>query len=157
MHLHTCPHTALVIAWSPAKALNLRNTALLLKSALDCRLVRTRAETRFERYGAAPDDLVDLLEAALAVLKLAAKLAAHHRDASRRVAHAHGGIGSVDALAAGTGGVERLDLALFGELVERERREALVVVVCEAVSHHGYYVPTSALLFSDTRDGGFRP
>ena len=65
----------------------------------------------------APKQLgVNLLEAALPVLELATRLPAHHGYAGGHVAHAHGRIGGVDALAARAGSPKRLCHALTSKL-----------------------------------------
>ena len=65
----------------------------------------------------APKQLgVNLLEAALPVLELATRLPAHHGYAGGHVAHAHGRVGGVDALAARAGSPKRLRLALASQL-----------------------------------------
>jgi hypothetical protein len=60
--------------------------------------------------------LFDLLQTPLSIAKLAARITAHHRDASRRVRHAHRGISGVYPLAARSVCMKRLNYTIAGKL-----------------------------------------
>ena len=121
----------LLVLGTAAQALDLGITALLGQAARHRCLGGMRVHADLGLLRASLELRTDLLEAELAVAELAALLAAHRDDASGDVAHANGGIRRVDALSTRAGRMERLGLALLRELLERERRELGVLMVCE--------------------------
>ena len=74
---------------------------------------------------------MDLLEAALPVLELASRLAAHDCDAGRDMDHAHGRVCRVHALTTGARGMERLSMALAGKLLVRKACKARILLMAQ--------------------------
>ena len=108
-----------------------------IESALLGGLARLGGLTNLGAPGAQFELLVDLLQASLTVLQLAALFSANSHNPCWHMAHPHCRIGSVDALPSRTRRMKGLGLALFGKVVEGESRKARVITVCQLLFAHG--------------------
>lgn len=103
---------------SPAALpLQLGPMALIRQPAFACGLGYLGLLAHARRLGAALEDRRDLLQAELAVLELAARLARGHGDARGNMRHAHRGIRGVHTLAARALRPKHLHLAVPRKLV----------------------------------------
>lgn len=106
-----------LIPGTAALPFQLRTMALIRQPALARGLGHLGLLAHARRLGAALEYRRNLLQAELAVLELAARLARGHGDARGNVRHAHRGIRGVHALTARALRPEHLQLAVARELV----------------------------------------